>query len=114
MDCSFWNSSFFLNQKNLPTRHQLTTLGWNEVSIGCAPERVVLERYGFQEKIIHYSLKHIGAITINKLLVEKLPLGLAVEITQQYSPLEKGQIVVLLSHTTEARITVIVGESNMI
>ena len=35
-----------INQQNLPTRHQLTTSGWNEVLIGCAPERVVLGRGG--------------------------------------------------------------------
>ena len=38
------------NNKKLPTRHQLTTLVWNEVSIACSPERVVLAIGGLQEK----------------------------------------------------------------
>ena len=38
------------NQQNLPTRYQLKTLVWNEVSIGCAPEIVVSARGGLQKK----------------------------------------------------------------
>ena len=57
-------------------------------------------------------LKHIGAITINKAQGETLPLGIAVEITEQYSPWEKGQIVVALSRTTTSKMTVIVGEQS--
>ena len=53
------------NQQNLPTRHQWTTLVWNEVLIGCAPEILVLARGRLQEKKLQYSLKIIGAITIN-------------------------------------------------
>ena len=57
-----------------------------------------------------YSLKHIGAITINKSQGETLPLGLAVEITEKYSPWEKGQIVVVLSRTNNASSTIVVGD----
>ena len=94
----------------LPTRHQLTTCGWNEALIGCALERVVLERGELKAKIPQYLLKRIGAITINKSQGETLSLVLAVKITHQYSPREKVQIVVVLSCTTTARITVIVRE----
>ena len=37
-------------------------------------------------------------------------MSIAVEITRQYSPWEKGQIVVSLSRTTNSKMTVIVGE----
>lgn len=97
---------------NLPTKEELTTSGWNEIYIGCAPERVILGARGIQGTRLQYSLKHIGAITINKSQGETLPLGLAVEITEEYSPWEKGQIVVLLSRTTTSRNTIIVGEKN--
>ena len=97
------------NQQNLPTHDDLRRLGWSEVLIGCAPERLVMARGGLQAKRLQYSLKHIGAITINKSQGETLPLGLAVEVTEEYSPWEKGQIVVLLSRTTTAKMTVIVG-----
>ena len=63
-------------------------------------------------KRLQYSLKHIGAITINKSQGETLPLGLAVEITKQYLLWEKGQIVVALSRTKTASLTIIVGERN--
>ena len=61
------------NNKKLPTRHQLTTLVWNEVSIACSPERVVLAIGGLQEKKLQYSLKIIGAIAINISQGETLP-----------------------------------------
>ena len=84
--------------------------GWEEVKIGCAPERLVQARGGVQAKRRQYALKHIGAITINKSQGATLPLGLAVEMSRQYSPWEKGQIVVLLSRTTSGDRTVIVGD----
>ena len=55
-------------------------------------------------------MKHIGAITINKSQGETLPSGLAVEITEEFSPWEKGHILVCLSCTRTANSTVIVGE----
>ena len=85
------------NHNDLPSRDLLEELKWVELSIGVAPERVVIVRGGLQAKRLQYSLKHIGAITINKSQGETLPLGIAIEITEQYSPWGKGQIVVLLS-----------------
>ena len=65
-----------------------------------------------QAKRMQYSLKHIGATTINKSQGATLSLGLAVEITKEYAPWEKGQIVVCLSRTTMSANTIIVGERN--
>ena len=59
---------------------------------------------------MQYSLRHIGATTINKAQGSTLPLGLAVEISKDYSLWESGQIVVALSRTTSARMTIIVKE----
>ena len=97
---------------NLPSRNDLIENSWVEVRIGCAPERLIAARYGIQAKRLQYSLKHIGATTINKAQGTTLPLGLAVEISEEYSPWESGQIVVALSRTTSARMTIIVGEKN--
>ncbi len=55
-------------------------------------------------------MKHIGAITIKKAQGATLPLGIAVEITEEYSPWTGGQIVVVLSQTTTASMTIIVGD----
>ena len=98
------------NHQNIPSREELTSAGWNEVNIGISPERIILARGGFQAKRVQYSLKHIGATTINKSQGATLPLGIAIEITEEYCPWEKGQIVVCLSRTTTAAKTVIVGE----
>ena len=102
--------AFEYNQHNIPTEHELKEKGWNEVSIGVSPEKIVSARGGIHTKRLQYSLKHIGAITINKSQGETLPLGIAIEITQQYSLWEKGQVVVALSRTTNSQMTVIVGE----
>ena len=98
------------DRHHLPSREQLTESGWTEVRIGCAPEKLVPARYGIQAKRLQYSLKHIGAITINKAQGATLSLGLAVEISKEYSPWEGGQIVVALSRTHSSQMTIIVGE----
>ena len=101
------NISF--DRYSLPTRDEMANLGWTEVLIGCAPERIVYARGGLQAKRLQCLLKHIGVITINKSQGETLPSGIAVEITEQYAPWEKEQIVDLLSRTTISRNTIIVG-----
>ena len=98
------------HKDNLPSKEELRTLGWVEVIIGVTPERLVKIRGGIQAKRLQYSLKHIGAITINKSQGETLPSGLAVEITEEFSPWEKGHIFVCVSRTRTANLTVIVGE----
>lgn len=100
------------NFNNVPTDSLLENNGWNNVYIGVAPERIISTRGGMHAKRLQYSLKHIGATTINKCQGETLPLGLAVEITKEYSPWEKGQIVVAMSRTKTAELTIIVGEKN--
>ena len=101
--------NIIFENNNVPSRERLLQLTWNEVLVGVTPERVIPARGGLQAKRLQYSLKHIGATTINKSQGETLPQGLAIEITEQYSPWEKGQIVVVLSRTVTARLTVIVG-----
>ena len=58
---------------------------------------------------MQYSLKHIGATTINKSMGATLPHGIAVEISKKYSPWEAGQVVVVLSRSLAPELTVIVG-----
>ena len=63
---------------DLPSKQTLRMLRWNEILIGCAPTRIISVRGGLQAMRLQYSLKHIGAITINKSQGETMPLGLAV------------------------------------
>ena len=60
--------------------------------------------------MLQYCLKHIGEITINKCQGETLSSGIAIEITEQYSPWEKDQIVVALNRTPNSISTIIDGE----
>ena len=64
------------NQYNLPDQEELIDLGWKEVTIGVASERNILLQGGLHAKSLLYSLKYIGAITINKSQGETLSLRL--------------------------------------
>ena len=94
---------------NLPTNEELSNAGWKHTFVGCAPERDVNVRGGMRARRMQYSLKHIGATTINKSMGSTLPHGIAVEISKKYSPWEAGQVVVLLSCSLAPKLTVIVG-----
>ena len=87
-------------------------MGWNETAVGCASERDVNVRGGLVARRMQYALKHIGATTINKSMGSTLPYGIATEISKQYSPWEKGQIVVVLSRSLSPELTVIVGDAD--
>ena len=78
--------------------------------MGVAPARLVSAQFGIQAQQTRYLLKHIGAITINKVQGTTLPLGIAVEISQEYSPWEAGHIVVGLSRSTTMNKTIMVGD----
>ena len=54
------------DQNNIPTAEELKEKGWCAVNIGMTPEKIINARGGLQAKRLQYSLKHIGAITINK------------------------------------------------
>ena len=103
-------SHMLIERDQLPTRQQLQDRGWTETTVGCAAERDVNVRGGLVARRVQYSLKHIGATTINKSQGATLPYGIAVEISEKYSPWESGQIVVSLSRSETAKMTVIVGE----
>ena len=97
------------NENNIPTREELISGNWREVSIGVAAQRPVRVRGGILAQRIQYALKHIGEITIDRTLRLTLPAGIAVEISSNFSPWNKEQIVVVLSRTHVPEMTVIVG-----
>jgi hypothetical protein len=95
--------------RDRPTKQQLLALGWKEIRIGTTPKRDLVVGGGFRAKRKQYSLKHIGALTINKSQGDTLPGGLAIEIScDGQAPWEKSQIVVAFSRTKTADTTVIV------
>ncbi len=86
---------------------------WVEVSIGCAPELIKTVGGGFHAKRQQYALKPLGAITVHKAQGGTFPFGVAVEITTQYKPWEKGSIVVIFSRAKTAASTIIVHDGNI-
>ncbi len=102
---------FLEEGRDRPTKEQLRLMGWREVQIGTTPERNVSVRGGLQARRKQYSLKHIGAMTIDKSQGDTIPGGLAVEISGEgMAPWSKSQIVVVFSRTKTAGATIIVGE----
>ena len=102
---------FLDNEADRPTKAQLESWNWKQVSIGIAPERNVVARGGFQARRKQYPLKHVGALTINKSQGETIPAGIAVEISSTDTcPWEKGQIVVCFSRTKTSAAMIIVGD----
>lgn len=99
-----------VDYNNIPSKQSLLDNGWKEVFIGTAAQQEVNATFGLKAIRSQYALRHIGAITVNKAQGQTLIGGLAVEITRECSPWEKGQIVVALSRTTCSEKTIIVGE----
>ena len=97
------------DMNNLPRRQDLINIGWVETTVGCAVEREINVCGGLVARRLQYSLKHIGATTINKSMGQTLPYGIAVKITKEYSSWESGQIVMALSRSESPEQTIIVG-----
>ena len=98
------------SERNIPTRQELIDGGWTEVTVGTTGQRTIPVSRELHAQRLQYSLKHIGAVTIDRLLGMTLPLGLAVEISKTFAPWIKEQIVVAMSRTTVPWLTVIVGD----
>ena len=103
---------FLYDDVEKPTKAQLRQMGWTPVRIGVAPERNIRAKNGYHALRKQYSLKHVGATTINKSQGDTIPLGLALEISRENScPWEKEQVVVAFSRTKSADKMIIVGDS---
>jgi len=82
--------------------------GWKPVKVGITPERNLTSR-GVISNRRQYSLRHVGAGTINKQTGNTIDGRCAIEMSKLCSPWGKDQIVVMLSRTHTARDTIIVG-----
>jgi hypothetical protein len=85
----------FLNDgSEKPSKDDLwDNMGWKEVKIGVAPERPVRTRGGYQAIRKQYSLKHVGAMTVNKSQGDTIPGTLAVEMSVVTCPWEKNKLL---------------------
>jgi hypothetical protein len=88
--------------------------GFKEVYVGIAPQRVQILKNNIQGMRKQYGLKHKVTGTIHSAMGDTL-LSMATEISNDdpdFRIWEKGQLVVLLSRTKEARNTIFVGNKN--
>ena len=87
------------------------SLGFKEVLIGTAPERIYNIDYFTHAKRKQYGLKHYYALTIHSAMGDTLP-KMAAEISYsdpKYKLWDKGQLIVILSRTRSAKDTIFVG-----
>jgi hypothetical protein len=82
--------------------------GRKPVKVGITPERN-LTSHGVISNRRQYSLRHVGAGTINKQTGNTINGRCAIEMSKSCSPWGKHQIVVMLSCAHTARDTIIVG-----
>lgn len=100
-----------MNITNIPSEEHLLANGWKKVTVGLAPESTLqlASLLGMRKQ---YALRHVGFSTINKQMGNTITGKCAIEITKDCSPWQKEQAVVLLSRTTCAENTIIVGDKN--
>ena len=95
-------------EQSLPTEEDLIAAGWEKIKIGIPDERFVSvdSRQACRKQ---YTIRHMGSSTINKQMGNTLTGTVAIEMTTECCPWEKGQIVVMLSRSPKSSLIVIVG-----
>jgi predicted GIY-YIG superfamily endonuclease len=96
----------------IPTEEHLLANNWKKVTINPALDRAsrrvtVGSLMGMRKQ---YSLKHVGAGTINQQTGNTITGKAATEVSKDGKQWIKAQIVVMLSRTTRAKDTIIVGD----
>lgn len=105
------NELDFLNGDSQCNKETLIAKGCKENLIGVAPERAISVRGGFQAIRKQISLKHVGAITIDKSRGDTIAAGIDIEISHSEScPFSKEHIVVAFRRTNNAASVVVVGD----
>ena len=101
--------SYFDTRNGQIDKDDMIGIGWKVVKIGIAPERNITS-YGVMANRRQYSLRHVGAGTINKQTGNTIEGRCAIEMSKSCSPWGKEQVVVMLSRTHRAKDTIIVGD----
>ena len=100
-----------LDNNNIPTKEELIAQGWKEISIGASYDRspvVVNSQYLCKRR--QYTIRHVGATTIDHLQGMTITSQIATEISSSCMPWLKSHIVVLFSRAKTASQMVIVGK----
>ena len=93
-----------------PSKQQLIDNGWKEISIKVCQEREVTVSGGYRAKRKQYTMKHIGASTIDNAQGKTVYTQLGFECSNLNSPWLKSQIVVVFSRTQRSQQMIIVGQ----
>ena len=100
----------YLNvSEGVQPKEALIDSGWTCITVSHGSERAVTagSKVGCRHQ---YSLKHIGASTINKQLGRTIKGKCALECSEESAPFCKEQVVVGLSRTCSDKDTIIVGK----
>lgn len=99
--------------ENVPSREQLIREGYKEVVVGYSNNNELVHvRGGKQAQRHQYTLRHVGACTINSSQGQTIYSGITGEITAQCCPWLKSQLIVLMSRARTAAETILVGDPN--
>jgi len=105
------NDHYSINTEDaLPTEEELKKQGWTKVKIETGRDDQLITHGIYQGKRVQYSVRHLGSSTINKQMGNTILCPVAIEMTQECCPWEKGQVVVMLSRSPIGKLITIVGK----
>jgi DNA replication protein DnaC/predicted GIY-YIG superfamily endonuclease len=105
------NGHYNINtEDSVPTEEELEKQGWSRVQIETGREDQFITHGIYQGKRVQYSVRHLGSSTINKQMGNTILCPVAIEMTEECCPWEKGQVVVMLSRSPRSDLITIVGK----
>ena len=105
------NDHYSINTEDaVPTEEELKKQGWTKVKIETGRDDQLITHGIYQGKRVQYSVTHLGSSTINKQMGNTILCPVAIEMTQECCPWEKGQVVVMLSRSPLGKLITIVGK----
>jgi predicted GIY-YIG superfamily endonuclease len=96
-------------EERVPTEEELEKQGWTKVEIDTGRDDELVTHGAYQGKRVQYRVRHLGSSTINKQMGNTILCPVAIEMTEECCPWEKGQIVVMLSRSPRSDLITIVG-----
>ena len=96
------------------SKEDYITCGFEEIEVGLSPDQTQNLPGSIQAKRNQYGLKHYVTSTIHACQGDTI-ISIATEISQNnanFKMWDKGQMIVILSHTKRAKGTIFVGDKN--
>ena len=111
MACPSGDNHYCINTEDpVPTEEELEKQGWTRVEIATGREDQIITHNIYQGRRVQYTVRHLGSSTINKQMGNTILCPVAIEMTEECCPWEKGQVVVMLSRSPRGDLITIVGK----